>query len=71
MFLYGLLYEFDNEPERTCKIRVMIIFVGYLLLVLNVLLRRKKKPDAGILISYDDDDFSQGNGQINRLLELE
>ena len=41
----------------------MIIFVDCLLLVLNVLLERKKNPDAGILLNYDDDGFSQGFNQ--------
>ena len=30
----------------------------------NVLLERKKYPDAGILLNYDDDDYSQGYHQI-------
>ena len=32
--------------------------------MLNVLLERKKYPDAGILLNYDDDDYSQGYHQI-------
>ena len=32
--------------------------------MLNVLLENEKYPDAGILINYDDDDYSQGYSQI-------
>ena len=32
--------------------------------MLNVLLERKNKPDTGILLNYDDDDYSQSYHQI-------
>ena len=34
--------------------------------MLNVLLVQKKNPDAGILLNYDDDDYSQGFDQTKQ-----
>ena len=42
-------------------------FVDYLLLVLNIILELKKNPNSGILINYDDDDYTQGYSQIKEV----
>ena len=41
----------------------MVLFVDYLLLA-QAIIGTKKYPDACIILSYDDDDYSQGYHQI-------
>ena len=43
----------------------MIAFEGCLLLVLNVFSGLEKDPDAGVLLIYGDDNYSQGSAEIN------
>ena len=63
MFLCGLLLDFNNETDKTPINWKMILFVDYLLLA-QAIIGTKKYPDAGIILSYDDDDYSQGYHQI-------
>ena len=46
----------------------MILFVGCLLLLLNEIFGRENFFDAAILLSYDDDNYSQGCAQMKEVL---
>ena len=45
-------------------------FVRLPVISAQVVIGTERYPDAGILLNYDDDDYSQGYGLIKKLLEL-
>ena len=48
----------------------MIHFVDYLLLLVKLSSGLTKYPDAGVLLSYEDDDYSQGYTQIEEAFRV-